>query len=358
MEKTTFVAFCSAGLEGAISLELKKFGFKVLDSHSGRVFFEAHLGDIPFLNLYLKSTDRILIQLIHQKLHTFDELFDSVKNSKEILRTIIEKDAKITIEKVKITNSKLSAKGAVASVVKKAIIDALGGTNENGNEYKFIVVLKDNLFLLLLDTTGEKGLHKRGYRLLYSKAPLRETIASSVILLSRWSAEIPLFDPFCGSGTILIEAGTLDFPNINRNFSSENWFWLKNIWLEEKKRAMVKKKNLKLFGSDIDCANIKIAQENAKRAGVNIKFECKDFEKLQTYNEECYVISNLPYGIRLQENDILSKLPKLHSIFPKGKFYLLHPSEQLEKYFGRKADKKIRFQNSGIWTWLYMFYKV
>ncbi len=357
MEKTNFVAFCSSGLEGAVSLELKKFGFRVLDSHSGRVFFEAHLEDIPFLNLYLKSADRVLIQLFTQKTHTFDELFDSVKNSKEELRTLLEKNAKIKIEKLKITNSKLSAKGAVASVVKKAIIDSLGGTNESASEYEFVIVLKDNVFSLLLDTTGPEGLHKRGYRLLYSKAPLRETIASSVILLSRWYPEIPLFDPFCGSGTIPIEAGTLDVPNIERTFSSEKWSFLRNIWIQKRKELKIERKNLKLFGSDIDCSNIKIAKQNAKRAGVNVRFYCEDFQKLQVYDEKCYVISNLPYGVRLEENEILNKISKLREIFPKGKFYLLHPSEQLEKYFGKKADKNLRFQNSGIWTWLYMFYK-
>ncbi|MFN6991876.1 MAG: class I SAM-dependent RNA methyltransferase [Fervidobacterium sp.] len=371
-----FVAFCTTGLEGAVAIELKKFNYKITYSSSGRIFFKASLEDIPFLNVIIKSADRINILIREFEASTFDELYENVYNSN--IKSIVEKNGKIKIEKVKTTNSKLSATGAVASVVKKALIDSLGGSNESGSEYPFVVIIKDNKVYLLLDTTGKDGLHKRGYRIKTSKAPLRETIAAGILILSRWDSwasyknrekNFKLFDPFCGSGTIPIEAATLEIPNLSRSYISQKWKILSSHWekihiqLLEKILNKTKTGENIIFGSDIDSNNIKIAVENLNRAvrifNANylkntVHFKCIDFKKLPVITEECYVVSNLPYGERLDDN-VLRDITILKEKFPNGKFYLLHPSEKFEAYFG-KATKKFRFQNSGIWTYLYMYY--
>lgn len=360
----TLVAFCTSGLEGAVALELRKYGYKIIYSSSGRIFFTAPLENIPFLNMKLKSADRIAILVKNFRAETFDELFDEIRSSD--FHLFVEKNANITIEKIKITNSKLSATGAVASVAKKAMIENLSGTNESGPRYDVILLIKNDEVHLLLDTTGNDSLAKRGYRLKSGRAPLRETIAAAVVLLSRWSDE-PLFDPFCGSGTIPIEAATLDLPNLNRKYSSEEWKVLKEYW---KRERLVLRNELKEYGalksgiitgSDRDCEIIKIAQENYKRAlkvfgfARPVELKCADFRNLPVFRDKAWIISNLPYGERLKEDEILPFLPKLREKFQNSNFYLLHPSDKLEKFFG-KAQKKIRFQNSGIWTYLYMYY--
>ncbi|SDH60415.1 putative N6-adenine-specific DNA methylase [Fervidobacterium changbaicum] len=362
-----FVAFCSSGLEGAVALELKKFGYKVYYSSSGRIFFKARVEDIPFLNLYMKTADRISLLIKRFKAETFDELFDNVKSSN--LSELVEKNAKIVVDKLKITNSKLSATGAVASVLKKAIVENLGGTNESGPVYSFVLVLKDDEAFLLLDTSGD-ALSKRGYRLKTSKAPLRETIAAAIVVLSRWDFEssAPLFDTFCGSGTIPIEAATLNLPNISRRYISEEWKILKEHWEKVKKRSLGELRQLSkkltqafIHGSDIDCQVIKVAQENMKRASqifqtkLPIKFSCTDFRDLATFNGKAWIISNLPYGERLDDKNVIEGVKILREKFPNGNFYLLHADKDFEKLFG-KARKKIRFQNSGIWTYLFMYY--
>lgn len=363
-----FVAFCTAGLEGAVASELRKHGYKIVYSSSGRIFFTAHLEDIPFLNMYLKTPDRILLLVKKFKAETFDELFENVKNSN--LKELVEKNARIIVDKLKITNSKLSATGAVASVLKKAIIENLGGSDESGPEYYFTLILKNDEAYLLLDTTGD-SLSKRGYRLKTSKAPLRETIAASLLILSRWNElnemRFPLFDPFCGSGTIPIEATIHGIPNVKKTYSSEEWSILKDYWKKEKKQALRDVNHSSetakplIYGSDFDCNMINIAKENYIRARnlfgtkINVDFSCMDFRNLPAFSEKAWVISNLPYGERLKSVDVLKDIHILKKKFPNGNFYFLHPDSNFEKIFG-KATKKIRFQNSGIWTYLYMYY--
>jgi len=364
------VAFCSSGLEGAVALELKKFGYKVFYSSSGRIFFKARLEDVPFLNMYMKTADRISILIKKFKAETFDELFDNVKDTN--LKAIVQKNARIVIDKPKITNSKLSATGAVASVLKKAIVESLGGTDESGPIYSFILVLKDDEAHLLLDTSGE-ALSKRGYRLKTSKAPLRETIAAAIIMLSRWDMygkgeNFALFDPFCGSGTIPIEASTINLPNLNRKYISENWMILKEEWKKSRKEALKNLQNLSeklsqkiIKGSDIDCQIIQVAQANMKVASkifqtpLPVEFSCLDFKDLPVFTEKAWVISNLPYGQRLDDGKVIKDIKVLREKFPNANFYLLHPDKDFEKIFG-KATKKIRFQNSGLWTYLFMYY--
>jgi putative N6-adenine-specific DNA methylase len=338
---------CTAGLEGATALELKNLGYKIVDSQSGRIYIEGDLKDIPRLNMFLRTAERVYIVLAQDRVETFDELYYVIYsvNWEEFV------DGKVLISDVSVRNSKLSAKGAIISVSYAAISKKI--SRKTNNIYPIRLIIKNDILQVLLDTTGKDALSKRGYRLKTSKAPLRETIAAALVLLSRWDKKSTLIDPFCGSGTILIEAALYKEnvpPSFLRYFVSEKWSILKDYW-PERKKYKVNVDNL--FGFDIDKEVLKVAQENEKRANINgIIYENIDFNNLKKF-ENCWVVTNPPYGERLK-NDI--NFSKLWDIFVDSKIYILSPDSNFERLVQKKARKKIRFQNSGIWVWLYMFY--
>ncbi|ABR30057.1 RNA methyltransferase [Thermosipho melanesiensis] len=339
----TIVLTCTSGLEAATALEVKNMGYKVLESVSGKIYIKGDLKDIPLLNIHLRSAERVFILLKKTVVKTFDEFY----------KAIYEIDwedfvhGKVYISDVSVRNSKLSAKGAIISVAYAAIRKKV--KSESNVKFPVRIILKNDVLYVLLDTTGEKALSKRGYRLKTSKAPLRETIAASLILLSRWK-NATFIDPFCGSGTIPIEAALIKSntpPGIFRSFVSENWNFLN--WPDRGKRLI----NVdEIYGFDLDEEIIKIAKENAKRIGIKgLIFEKRLFG---TYNmNNVWIVTNPPYGERLSYNIDFSKFLKN---FEDSKFYILFPNRNFEKMFGKKATKKIRFQNSGIWVWFYMYY--
>lgn len=341
---------CTAGLEGATALELKQLGYKILESVSGRVYIEGNLKDIPKLNLLLRTGERVYIVLKQAVVKDFEQLY-SVINKIEWNEFV---DGKVLISDVSVRNSKLSAKGAIISVCYAAINKKIHRKRSN-NIYPIRLILKNDVLQVLLDTTGKNALSKRGYRLKTSKAPLRETIAASLIYLSRWNKHTTLVDPFCGSGTILIEAALYEknvAPGIMRDFVSKDWKILKDYWPKKNKRNLNIKVN-NLFGYDIDEEIIKVAKENAIRAGIRgINFHVSDFKNIKNM-ENAWVVTNPPYGERIKEEIDFSKL---WDIFQNFKLYLLSPDSKFEKKVGKAAKKKIRFQNSGIWVWLYMYY--
>jgi len=348
---------CTTGLEAATSLEVKRMGFKIIDSTAGRIFIEARLEDIPRLNLWLRTAERVYIVLNEKKVENFDALFQAI-NEIEWERYI--SSGKILISDVSTRNSKLSAKGAIISVATAAINKKI---KKEAKEqlYPIRLILKNNKLLVLLDTTGPKALSKRGYRLKTSKAPIRETIAAAMVLLSRWNGSIPLIDPFCGSGTILFEAALMILgisPGIKRNFVSENWDIFRNYWLLERKKVINCKNNRifehKIIGFDRDFKILSVAEEISKKLNLDfIEFKVKNFEELLPNKEELYIITNPPYGERIKSNVDFSTI---FQKFPKANVYILSPDNNFEKIVGKKATKKIRFQNSGIWVWYYMFY--
>jgi len=357
-EKMELVVLCSAGLEKAPCIELKKLGFKIKTTTSGHVHFDGHLIDIPKLNLYLKSADRVMINVTDFPSETFDELFEGTFSAN--WNELVHKRGTIVVEKVKITNSKLSAKGAVASIVKKAIYSKIKSDNQpDGIIYPMYIYIKNNFVSLMLDTTGKNSLSKRGYRMKTSSAPLRETIAAALILISGWDQEVPLIDPFCGSGTIAIEAAriALQMQNNKRSFSFENWPLFKDL-----KPSIVNQHECKrtvAIGYDKNPDILQVANENAIRAGVKkyVRFHCSDFEKLPIFREKLHIVTNPPFGLRMREGNasFYRKLSKLRKIFPDARLCLITPREDLQKMISIKLQRKFRFQNSGLWTWCYIF---
>ncbi len=352
------LALCSAGLEQAPCIELKRMGYKVLKVTSGHIYFSADLPDIPKLNTQLYSVDRLLIKFDNFEALTFDELFDGTYSLP--WETIVHRDAHIVVEKVKIRSSKLSATGAVASVVKKAIYERIKSTKKALIAYPLYIYVKNNLVELALDTTGKDALNKRGYRIKTSVAPLRETIASALILISGWDTKKLLIDPFCGSGTIPIEAArmSLGMPNKDRSFAFQSWpifagMGISNLNEQDGSQKIIAR------GFDIDGSILKVAIENAMRAGVHnhVRFEKKDFFKLKVFDSPVHVVTNPPYGLRTSEIDseFYRKLTRLFKLFPDSRICLITPKENFEKLVGKEPQKKFRFQNSGLWTWCYIF---
>ncbi len=357
--KMEFVALCSSGLEGAVCIELRKHGFKIKMVTAGHVHFLGKIEDIPLLNFSLNSADRILIHMTSFEAQDFDDLYNGVHSAQ--WQEIIHKKANLVVEKVKVRNSRLSATGAVASVVKKAIYNKIKSDGKSdGTEYPLYVYLKNNVVSIMIDTTGKDALNKRAYRIKTSVAPLRETIAAALILLSQWDGKTILVDPFCGSGTIPIEAARIDLKILNnkRQFAFQRWPIFDRYPIKTQGNVDMKDQIIAM-GFDKDRRILKIANENAQRAGVekNVIFRHVFFEDLKSFKDQFHVISNPPFGIRLKEGDskFYRHLSKIINLFPNSKICLITPKEDLEKLFAVKAKKKFRFQNSGIWTWCYIF---
>lgn len=357
-----FVALCTAGLEQAPCTELKQLGYKIQKTTSGHVHFQAELKDAAILNMKLKSADRILIHVGSFEARSFDQLYDGTFsfNWKEL----ISRRANIKVHKVKIRNSNLTATGAVASVVKKAIYakTPFEGSDQQEIEYPIHIYIKNNIVSLMIDTTGKYALSRRGYRTKTSRAPLRETIAAALIIVSRWKNETLLIDPFCGSGTIPIEAALIasNALNTRKTFVSQNWPVLQDEWKRvAKELSECRIDRIVATGYDKDCSVIRIARENARRAKVSksVSFECRHFEELQTLKDHVHVVTNPPFGLRLNEGNVrfYRNLSKLFTTFPNANVCVITPRSNLEKLLKHSAKRKFRFQNSGLWTWCYIF---
>lgn len=356
------IALCTAGLEAAPSFEIKKNGYKIINSSSGKVQFLVSLKDIPFIVTHFRTVDRILIKINEFKVSSFDELYDNIFQTK--WKDYIEKNGKVVVERVKITNSKLSATGAVASVIKKAIYENLKKsykTNiwvENEIIYPLYIYLKNNKATICLDTTYKDSLAKRGYRITHLPNSIRETIAASLVILSKWNKDYTLIDPFCGSGTIPIEAALHASNSILRkDYAFLQWKIFKDVNLSSV--IVNNTSNYDIYGYDKNYRAIEIAKENAKRANVKVHFEKKSMESLEKSDDLIYFISNLPYGINVEDNikDTYRKMRYLSRAFPNAKFFFITPEEKFEEYFEKRANKKFKFQNSGIWVWYYLFYE-
>ncbi|MGB9789796.1 MAG: THUMP domain-containing class I SAM-dependent RNA methyltransferase [Thermotoga caldifontis] len=352
------VALCTSGLEGAVCKELKDMNFKILKVTAGHIHFAGELSDVAKLNLMLRSAERVLIKMAEFEAKTFDELFEGTFSAD--WQDLVHDRATLIVEKVKVRNSKLSATGAIASVVKKAVYEKIESKNEpDGTVYPLYVYLKNDIVSVFLDTTGSRALSKRGYRLKTSIAPLRETIAAGLLIVSGWNTQRLLVDPFCGSGTICIEAArmALGILNDGREFAFQSWPIFKDVRME---KVDTKKRENRLvsLGFDKDPSMVSIARENALRAGVNdsVRFLNKAFEELESF-KNVHVVTNPPYGLRIKNvgEDFHSHLARLFDIFEDSTVCFLSPAADLERVFKRKASKKIKFQNSGVWTYFYIF---
>lgn len=349
----------ASGIEAVVKRELLRLGYEPSGANLGRIEFEGTFEDVLRANVFLRSANRVRIVLSKFKAETFDELFDGVFAMR--WQDVLTKDAKIVVD-AKSVKSKLFALSAVQSIVKKAIISKLSTVyncsfNESGAAYCIEAAIVDDVVTVTLDTSGE-GLHKRGYRTYLGDAPIRETLAAAMIQLSVWNPDRPLIDPFCGSGTIPVEASLIGLdiaPGMNRNFACEQFANAPKVRekvQEEALQRIKRDRQLHISGFDINKDAIKLAFKHAERAGVkdNIHFQVQDMRDLSSKYAHGVIITNPPYGERLMKEDELKALyrdfGKVTAKLDEWCVYAITSYRAFEKYFGRRADKVRKLYNS------------
>ena len=351
----------ATGIEAVVKRQLNSLGYPDTRAINGRVEVEGcSWHDVARLNMFLRSGERVLIQLAKFPAVDFDQLYDGTKSIHWC--DIMSKDGRVTVI-TKAVNSKLFAHHSIQAVGKKAIVSVLqqkyGLLSESGEEYRVELDITDDICSVNLDTTGV-GLHKRGYRTKPYDAPLKETTAAALIDLSVWNPDKMFTDLFCGSGTLPIEACMKALkiaPGLNRTFAYQAWGCVDNdaynLSLQEAKDVQVKR-NVQILGGDISEKALEIAQFHARQAGVeeHIKFNLRDAREFVTKSSYGVNISNPPYGERLgdleQARQIARDMGKLYRTLDKWNFYFLSPVETFERDFGRRADKKRDLYNAGI----------
>ncbi len=360
----------ASGIEAITKRELKSLGYGDIPSYNGRMNFIGSMEDVARCNMFLRTANRVRIILAEFKAETFDELFDGIYSVD--FGEILPFDANVAVE-AKSVKSKLFALSAIQSVVKKAIVKKMTAKNglvslpESGERYSFELSLVEDTATLSLDTSGD-GLHKRGYRQKVWIAPMRETMAAAIILNSFYRADRVLIDPFCGSGTIPIEAAliaTNTAPGINRNFAFEKFYNAPDVLSRVRQEAedkAVRDISLRIYGYDIDARAIKLSYEHAERAGVKnlVHFEKRDMRDVTSRYAHGIIITNPPYGERLSGGEELKNLyrdfGKMFRSLDEWSAYVVGTSPAFEKYFGQKADKKRKLYNSEIECTLYQFF--
>ena len=360
------------GIEGIVSQELKRLGAADIVTHDGKVEFTGDYRDIAKVNLWIRSGERVLIKLGEFKALTFDELFEGVKALE--VENYIGKNDEFPVKGYSL-KSKLFSVPDCQSIIKKALVNRLSEKyhiswfEETGPKKQIQFSIFNDIVTVMLDTTGP-GLHKRGYRAVSNEAPLRETLAAAIISLTHFRAGDFLYDPFCGSGTISIEAAMYAAniaPGLKRRFAGENFPEIdKKIWLDERlaARDLIRKSDNHIFSSDIDPSAIKLTLENAKKAGVEEYItaetvDVKDFKLKE--NKYSVVVCNPPYGERLMEQraaeDMYKEMGGIFKDLPQTKFYILTSHEDFESLYGKKADKNRKLYNGMIKCYLFQYFK-
>jgi putative N6-adenine-specific DNA methylase len=363
MEKYELIATAAFGLEAVVAKELKDLGYKDQMVENGRVTFRGDAQAICRSNLWLRSADRVLLKMGEFEATTFEELFQQVKalNWPDWLPV----DAEFPVDG-KSVKSKLFSISDCQAITKKAIVEKMKEKykrdwfDENGPRYKIEVGLLKDRATLTIDTSGA-GLHKRGYRELTAKAPLRETLAAALVRLSNWPADRVLADPFCGSGTIPIEAALLALniaPGLKRQFAAETWPNISgDLWRtarEEARDVAVRDRTLRILGTDIDEEVLSLARHHARKAGVeqHIHFQTLPFSQFRSRYDYGYIICNPPYGERLGEvkesEALYREMRTVLTALPTWSFFVITSHPDFERFFGRPADKKRKLYNGRI----------
>lgn len=372
MERYELIAPCHFGLEAVLKKEIIDLGYEITEVENGRVTFEGDAEAICRANIFLRTAERILLKVGSFKAYTYDELFEQTRELP--WERYLPKDGKCWIKKASSINSKLFSPSDIQRIMKKAIARRMQSEYdlermpETGDEYPVRVFFYKDLVTVAIDTSGE-SLHRRGYRQLASKAPITETLAAALILLTPWNKDRILVDPFCGSGTFAIEAAMIAAniaPGMNRSFLSESWKNLipRKCWYEavdEATEMVCEDVEVDIQGYDIDGEIVKAARENAKRAGVDhlIHFQQRAVEDLSHPKKYGFIISNPPYGERIEEKENLPALYKQigqrYQALDSWSMYLITAYEETEKYIGRKADKNRKIYNGMMKTYFYQF---
>lgn len=371
MSKLQLIATSAFGIESITARELKKLGYFDQKVENGKVTFSGDESAICRTNLWLRTADRVLLKMGEFKALSFEELFEQTKALP--WDEIIPEDAEFPVEGKSI-DSKLFSVPDCQAIVKKAVVEKLKQKykcewfEEKGPRYRIEVALLKDIVTLTIDTSGA-GLHKRGYRKLVGGAPLKETLACAMILVSHWNKDRILLDPFCGSGTIPIEAAMIGkniAPGLGREFDAEKWPLIpENVWENARDEAydlMVEDQQLRIHGSDIDEDAMSLARYHAKKAGVEdaIHFQRLAVADISSRYKYGIIICNPPYGERLGEKDYVENLYReMGKIFKKldsWSYYVITSNMEFEKLFGKRADKKRKLYNGRLLCNYYQFF--
>ena len=367
----TFCVPCLLGLEGPIADELKRLDMRDLRSENGRVYFTGGDPALARANLCLRIGERVLIELGRFEARSFDELFEGTKALP--WESLIPADGAFPVKGYSL-NSQLFSVSDCQKIIKKAVVERLKSVYgiewfpESGALYQIQFSIMKDTVSLCIDTSGP-GLHKRGYRPAHNAAPLKETMAAALVKLSRYRGRDDFCDPFCGSGTIPIEAALIAknrAPGLDRSFSAMNWKQIdRRVWAEEREAARAREYHgdYRIVGSDIDPKALEIARENARRAGVDdvVRFELADAMQFSRQTERGVIVTNPPYGERIMEKreaeELYRGFGKALAACPGWQLYLLSSHTEFERCFGRTADKKRKLYNGMIKCELYMYFK-
>ena len=372
MEKMEWIAPCHFGLESVLKREIQNLGYEITQVEDGRVTFRGGMDAACRANIFLRTAERILLKAGCFTAVTFEELF---QKTKEIpWERYIPENGKFWVTKAASVKSRLFSPSDIQSIMKKAMVERMKSRyytqwfTEDGASYPVRVFLMKDVVTVGIDTTGV-SLHKRGYRPVAGKAPIAENLAAALIMLTPWKKERILVDPFCGSGTIPIEAAMMAAniaPGMNREFTAEQWTNLsdRKYWYEaidEAHDQMDTNIETDIQGYDIDGDVLKTARRNAADAGVDhlIHFQRREVSQLSHPGKYGFIITNPPYGERLEEK---AALPKLYREFGESfrkldtwSAYMITSYEDAERYFGRKADKNRKLYNGMLRTYFYQF---
>ena len=372
MKKMELIAPCHFGLEAVLKREILDLGYEISEVEDGRVTFYGDADAICRANIFLRTAERILLKVGSFRAVTFEELFDKTKELS--WEDYIPQNGKFWVAKAASVKSKLFSTSDIQSIMKKAMVRRMQECYcvewfpENGASYPVRVFLMKDIVTVGIDTTGI-SLHKRGYREVSGKAPITETLAAALIMLTPWRKDRILVDPFCGSGTFPIEAAMMAAniaPGMNRSFLSEKWDNLiaKKNWydvIDEANDMICDDVEVDIQGYDVDSSVIKIARRNAREAGVDhlIHFQERDVKDLNHPKKYGFIITNPPYGERLEDK---KDLPDLYRAFGESfkrldswSAYMITSYDDAERYFGRKADKNRKIYNGMLKTYYYQF---
>ena len=360
---------CLLGLEGPIADELRRMEMQEVSAENGRVYFSGDDGAIARANINLRIGERVLIELGRFEALSFEQLFQGVKALP--WESLIPADGAFPVKGYSL-NSKLFSISDCQKIIKKAIVERLKSVygiewfQETGGLYQVQFSIMKDKVSLCIDTSGE-GLHKRGYRPAHNAAPLKETMAAAMVTLSRYRGRDDFCDPFCGSGTIPIEAALIAknrAPGLYRRFAAMSWKNLDGrLWEQERERAksLEYNGNYNIVGADIDGHALELARENARRAGVLdiIHFEKADARKFDRKTERGVIVTNPPYGQRIMEQkeaeELYRDFGKAYAASQNWQLYLLSSHTEFERCFGRQADKKRKLYNGMIKCDLFMY---
>ena len=372
MQTFELTAPCHFGLEAVLKKEVYDLGYEITKVEDGKVTIIGDAQAICRANIFLRTAERVLLKVGSFHAVTYDELFEGIRALP--WEIYLPKDAKFWVTKASSIRSKLFSPSDIQRIVKKAVVEKMKEYYdqewfaETGAQYPIRIFLLKDEVTVTIDTTGE-SLHKRGYRTMSGLAPISETLAAALIKLTPWHADRILVDPFCGSGTFPIEAALMAAniaPGMNRDFTAQEWenMILKKIWYEASEEARdLAKPDLAvdIQGYDIDGDVIRIARENAKRAGVDhlIHFQKRSIQQLRHPKKYGFVITNPPYGERMEDK---RDLPKLYEQIGEAyrnldawSLYIITGYEDTERFIGRNADKKRKIYNGMLKTNFYQF---